>query len=1090
MSIPNTRSAARRSIKFALMISAAAMATPITIDLISTPAYANRGGEINWRGSNRPARRTYYRSEVTGSVIPLYYTDPPYDASDSSMRLVGGKVIRSRDPNVNKQYQVLDEINFDAQQQSDAWGTIKELNGLESSLLNRGTIEFGAVVTQSGYIAKEQRKYMFDALVNRMKAQARMVAIGNVMEKMRANKVLTRDGLRFYQDMISDQQSEINIAEDTLSRLDKTQAEAFAIDLLSLGTARLGTYAGQAITKAQTARQLANQVATKQAAVQTARQVEQRAAVNAAETALVQAERQAAATAVKVKTAQEGAKAASATTRSAGTRAVQTEAAVAAKQAEAAAAQKALTGAHQQVGRSRVVAAGAKAGAESAEAALSTAQREALAADRALTAAKAKAAAAVGEQQIAAARNAVQRAQTRAATSKAAVETARQEARAATTRAATASADAAAARAQLAKAKAADSAARTAAETAKAEAQASAAALSRAQTASNAASDKLARAATQHSDELANVASKLAQQQLVTNQAVQSAAANYAQANTRLATAHGQLAAAGSNSARANAAALSAAAQKELEQATKALVETQVRLANLEQRLATVQQAKTFTKWFEITKTSLGNRFFGALADLTAAIVTNQAGPHLAEFEKKVGEFIRSLTDEEREKLEESMKNAPPEVKALHDKLKSGTAPVDSSTSAGADIGPIDSGTGVAPVGSTANTTGGVAPVTSPISPATGSPDKPASADEQETSVPDAPTDLKPETKPDKPSTGTKPAPKRTPRWISQGAGASGAGSNGTAIAMGGFGFEFATSIPEISFEISPAPVAEPMPSYAMPTPEDSAVSVMTGDEVKNRLAAIQGIRGNLPPPTYGAVSQPYGRYERDPSAEVRLDVDDRYREVETHVSIGNDYPAGQQPQEYPQQDTPVADSPAGQPSPVENGGMVQLGSGPEPVETRQPTGQVTLGSGPMPPPVEPAAQTGPLTLNIPASNAPSTGRVAVPSPQVTPRPATNPVSVGSMPDTSPRIGGTYRLQDTSSGVTSISITPGANDTLTVQGFGRPITLQRDGNSYIGEGATLFGQGNHLLRVTQVGNGLRVEAEHPSGGRFATALVR
>ena len=111
MSIPVTRSALERSIKLGLMISAAVMATPVTVDLVSTPAYANPGSEINWRGRNVPARKTYYRSEVTGSIIPLYYTDPPYDPSDSSMKLVGGRVIRSRNVNENKQFQVLDSID-------------------------------------------------------------------------------------------------------------------------------------------------------------------------------------------------------------------------------------------------------------------------------------------------------------------------------------------------------------------------------------------------------------------------------------------------------------------------------------------------------------------------------------------------------------------------------------------------------------------------------------------------------------------------------------------------------------------------------------------------------------------------------------------------------------------------------------------------------------------------------------------------------------------------------------------------------------------------------------------------------------------
>ena len=87
-------------------------------------------------------------------------------------------------------------------------------------------------------------------------------------------------------------------------------------------------------------------------------------------------------------------------------------------------------------------------------------------------------------------------------------------------------------------------------------------------------------------------------------------------------------------------------------------------------------------------------------------------------------------------------------------------------------------------------------------------------------------------------------------------------------------------------------------------------------------------------------------------------------------------------------------------------------------------------------------------------------------------------------------IGGTYRLQDTSSGVRQITIAQGPNDTLTVRGLGGTIILQHDGNGYIGEGGTLFGKGGHLIRVVRAGQGLRLEAEHPSGGSFTTALLR
>ncbi len=1050
-----TRPAIKRHLKLGLMISAALLAAPVAVDLVSTPAFANPNDEINWRGSNRPARKTYYRSEVTGSIVPLYYTDPPYDPSDSSMKLVGGKVIRSRDPNVNKQYQVLDEINFEAQQQSDEWGMIKELEGLENSLINRGAIEFGAVVTQAGTIAKEQRQYVFSALIDRAKAQARMAAIGKVMEKMRAGKKLTRDGLRFYQDMISDQQREIEIAEDTLGRLDETQAKAFAIDVFSLGTARIGSYVSQALVKRQAAKVIANQVAAKQAAVQTATEVEKRALVEVTERAVIQAERQAATTAVKVKAAQEAASTANATARQAGTRAAQAEAAVAARQAEVKAAETAVEEAARKAGSTRAASTAAKAGAESAEASLK-------AAEKALASAEAKLAAAATQQEIAAARRALQ-------TAKAAVETARTEARTATAKALEASADAATARAQLAKAKAADGTARAAVETAKTEAKQSASALARARTASAAARDQVAREAARHSDEIANVAAKLAQQQAAAGQAVQSAAANVAQANARIATASSQLAAAGSDAVRARAAKLALdAAHKELQAATNALLDLQAQLATLEAQLATAQSKVSILKYIRqiftsgsITETSLINRFWGALFDLTNVIVDNKAGsfqpavdafgPHLPDVMAPIGLLYRQLTGKEREEIDRAMENAPADVKALHEKIKSGVAPVDSAQ----------------------NASGGVAPVTSPA--ATGKDAAPKS-DGKDNTVPNAPTELKPDTTPDKPETGSEPKAPRKPRWIGRATGGDGAGGGETAIAMAGFEFKFATSIPAISFEISPMPVSAAVTSIAMTAPEDASSAVMTGEEVQDRLAAIQAIRGSLPPQPYGAVSQPYGfGYGfggMDSSDEVMRDVQDRYRDVEMHRAYREQREAiaiGQQPvQDYPQPETT-----AGQPveeQPVEGGDMVQP------------------GSGPIDPPAGTMTRVNPPALVIPAGNAAAAS--AMPSPQVAPMAPAMPVAQAPAPAPSTGIGGTYRLQDTSSGVRSVSIMPGANGALVISGFGQPVTLQRDGDSYFGEGATLFGQGGHLLKLTPQGNGFRLDAQHPSGGQFSTVLVR
>ena len=1079
MTILKTRSPFKRSCKAALMATAVLMAAPVTIEIAATPAWANPGDEINWRGSNRPARKTYYRSEVTGSIIPLYYTDPPYDPSDSSMRLVGGKVIRSLNKNENKQFQVLDEINFRAQQQSDDWGIVKELQGLENSMWNRGAIEFGAVVTQAGTIAKEQRKYVFDALINRAKAQARMVAIGDVLEKMKNQNVLTRAGKKYYLDLISDQQREIEIAEDTLKRLDETQAKAFMIDVISLGTARIGSYVSQAIVKRRAIAAVTEQVLAKQTAVQTAREAEKQAAVRAANTALNQAERQAIASAAKVSGAQEAARTATNSARQLGTRAVQSEAALAARQVEARAAETALTEASKEVGRTRVASAAAKAGAESAEATLRAAQAEAKAAEQALASAKAKLVTAGTQQEVASARTAVQKAQSRAATARAAVQTARTEARTATAKAATASADAAAARSHLAKAKAADGAARTAVETAKTEASQATAAAARAQTAANQATDRLLREAAKHNQELANVAAKLAQQQLVTNQAVRSASANLARASSRFATANGQLASAGSPAARARAAQAAAAAQQELEAATKKIVELQTRLANLEQEAARLQTATTFGKWLKqlitptITETNLINRFWGALFDLTNVITDNQVssyqpfldmfGPHLPDILEQAGKLYTQLNSKERKVIDEAMADAPDDVKAFHEKLKSGVAPVGSATGGKADIGPIGSGTGVAPVGSVT----GVAPVDS--SQAGGSGNGANGSADKDSTVPDVPTDLQPEPKPDKPATGTEPKPGRTPRWIGMGPSSNGANGGTTAIAMGGSGFVFATSIPEISFEITPAPVEEDAPSYAMLSPAQAAISMETSymvvpdtdDSKQDRgeyLAAIQAVRGNLPPQAFGAVSQPYGFGEPDPSIDVVRDVQDRYREVEAHMPRN-------------ERDYAIATE---QPAIVEDSGELQAVT--EAPEVEQPVENPLPVNRPM--------------LSIPANNSPAAGPVETSTSMPTPAVSTPNTMPSYASETPAGIGGTYRLQDTSSGVRQITIASGPNDTLTVRGLGGTIILQRDGNGYIGEGATLFGKGGHLIRVVRTGQGLRLEAQHPSGGSFATALLK
>jgi hypothetical protein len=86
-------------------------------------------------------------------------------------------------------------------------------------------------------------------------------------------------------------------------------------------------------------------------------------------------------------------------------------------------------------------------------------------------------------------------------------------------------------------------------------------------------------------------------------------------------------------------------------------------------------------------------------------------------------------------------------------------------------------------------------------------------------------------------------------------------------------------------------------------------------------------------------------------------------------------------------------------------------------------------------------------------------------------------------------IAGTWRLADTSSGVSQVSIAASGGGYV-LDGMGPQIRLEQDGDSYFGEGAVLFGQGDHSIVLQQRGSQIELRAEHPGGGSFTTMLMR
>lgn len=253
---------------------------------LSTSTVADAQSEIVWWETG-PAANTYYQSQMTGNIIPVRHTDPPYDPGRSKLLPA---------PPHNQQQQVMDEINFEAAQVTQQLGILSEIRAHQNSMASRAITEVGAVVTQTGTVAKEQRQTMYDSLSGKAIAQARLIAIGRVLTRIQPK--LTRDGLRYYTRMMETEQQDIEIHSDILNRLDKTQIDAVLIDFASLGLARVGGWAAQGWNRLRTgtqsaaAQRVATQATNTSGAQAALVQAEQRLAqANAHRVAIIEAER-------------------------------------------------------------------------------------------------------------------------------------------------------------------------------------------------------------------------------------------------------------------------------------------------------------------------------------------------------------------------------------------------------------------------------------------------------------------------------------------------------------------------------------------------------------------------------------------------------------------------------------------------------------------------------------------------------------------------------------------------------------------------------------------------------------------------------
>lgn len=85
-------------------------------------------------------------------------------------------------------------------------------------------------------------------------------------------------------------------------------------------------------------------------------------------------------------------------------------------------------------------------------------------------------------------------------------------------------------------------------------------------------------------------------------------------------------------------------------------------------------------------------------------------------------------------------------------------------------------------------------------------------------------------------------------------------------------------------------------------------------------------------------------------------------------------------------------------------------------------------------------------------------------------------------------LAGRYRVADTSAGAQEVTITE-SGGRLVLNGLGQPIALEQQGETYVGEGATLFGKGGHRVQLRQRGDQIELIGENSEGQEFTTTLA-
>jgi len=233
-------------------------------------AYADP--EIIWYEVDDPQANTYYRSTITGSVIPLRHNDPRFTGAP------GQKVVTAVSLGRNREEQTIDEINHLAQLLADRNGALQTIIADRKSMLNRTGSEISSILTQVGSVSNELRDSYYDSLRQVAESQARLEAIGHMYQFIR--KTLTREGMEWFSNMARAEQANIDAFIYQMSQMDETIGKAAVIDLFSLGLGRVGS----AISKQLAARKLAQEAT--EAAITT------EAAREATEAGLQEAEKQ------------------------------------------------------------------------------------------------------------------------------------------------------------------------------------------------------------------------------------------------------------------------------------------------------------------------------------------------------------------------------------------------------------------------------------------------------------------------------------------------------------------------------------------------------------------------------------------------------------------------------------------------------------------------------------------------------------------------------------------------------------------------------------------------------------------------------